>query len=142
MIKIQKYIEVILPLPVEGTFTYSIREDDISLGQRVVVQFGARKLYTGIVKSIHENKPIDYKAKPILAILDEQPILNCIQLKLWEWISDYYMCSLGSVMNAALPSQFKLASTSKIIVHPNFDGDIHDLSFDEKILCLQCSDHV
>ena len=134
MIKIQKYIEVILPLPVEGTFTYYICEDDIFLGQRVVVQFGARKLYTGIVKSIHENKPIDYKAKPILAILDEQPILNPIQLKLWEWISDYYMCSLGSVMNAALPSQFKLASTSKIIIHPNFDGDINDLSFEEKLL--------
>ena len=134
MLKIQKYIDVILPLPVKGTFTYSIDEDNLLVGQRVVVQFGARKLYTAIVKCIHDKKPVDYKLKPVLAILDEVPVVNFIQLKLWDWISDYYMCNLGDVMNAALPASFKLASESKVIMHFDFDGDIDHLSLHERSL--------
>jgi len=104
MLTNQKYIDVILPLPLKGTFTYHTDEPDLLLGQRVVVQFGARKLYTAVIKSIHNKKPIHYQAKAILAILDEAPVVNLIQLKFWDWIADYYMCNLGDVMNAALPA--------------------------------------
>ena len=134
MLTIEKYIDVILPLPVKGVFTYYTYEDDLILGQRVVVQFGARKLYTAVVKSIHDNKPTNYEAKPLLAILDEAPVVNLIQLKFWDWIADYYMCNLGNVMNAALPSYFKLASESKVIMHPDFDGDMDNLSANEHLL--------
>ena len=126
-----KYIDVILPLPLKGTFTYCTDEDDLLVGQRVVVQFGARKLYTAIVKRIHDKKPVDYQAKPLLAILDEAPIVNAVQLQFWDWISKYYMCNLGDVMNAALPSSFKLASESKVSISLDFDGDIDDLSAHE-----------
>ncbi|MEC7646038.1 MAG: primosomal protein N' [Bacteroidota bacterium] len=134
MLTDQKYIDVILPLPVKGTFTYCTDSDDLLVGQRVVVQFGARKLYTAIIKSIHDKKPIGYEVKPLLGILDEGPIVNLIQLKFWDWIADYYMCNLGDVMNAALPASFKLASESKVIIHFDFDGDIDHLSSNEKVL--------
>ena len=130
----QKYIDVILPLPVKGVFTYSTYEEDLLVGQRVIVQFGARKLYTALVKSIHNAKPVDYDVKPLLAILDELPVVNSIQLRFWDWIANYYMCSLGDVMNAALPASFKLASESKVIINADFDGDIHDLTYNEQIL--------
>ena len=126
-----KYIDVILPLPVKGTFTYSFIDDDLSVGQRVIVQFGVRKLYSGIVAKIHDEKPKDYEAKQLIAVLDEKPIVNAKQLLFWEWIATYYMCNLGDVMNAALPSSFKLASESKVIVHPDFDGDLDALKEDE-----------
>ena len=131
MLPTHKYIDVILPLPIKGTFTYCTDEDNLTLGQRVVVQFGARKLYTAIVRSIHNKKPVDYEAKPLLAILNETPLVNLIQLKFWDWIADYYMCNLGDVMNAALPTSFKLASESKIVIHIDFDGDVDHLLVDE-----------
>jgi len=124
MLVASKYIDVILPLPLKGTFTYSVDNEDLLIGQRVVVQFGVRKLYTAIIKSIHSKKPVGYDVKPVLGILDELPIVNLIQLKFWDWIVDYYMCNLGDVMNAALPSSLKLASESKLIIHEDFDGDI------------------
>ena len=128
-----KYIDVILPLPLKGTFTYCTEQEDLVVGQRVVVQFGVRKLYTAIVKQVHDRKPSEYEAKPILAILDEAPLVNAIQLKFWEWIAKYYMCNLGDVMNAALPSSLKLASESKVIIHPDFDGDIEYLKAEETL---------
>jgi len=100
MSKLVKYVDVILPLPVKGVFTYYTDVKDLSLGQRVVVQFGSRKLYTAVVNKIYERNPVNYKVKPLLAILDEMPIVNDIQLKFWHWISDYYMCNIGDVMNA------------------------------------------
>ena len=129
-----RYIDVILPLPLKGTFTYQTDEDDLLVGQRVVVQFGARKLYTAIVQRIHNTKPVDYHAKPLLAILDEAPIVNIVQLEFWDWIAKYYMCNLGDVMSAALPSSLKLASESQVIIHPDFDGDMGELKSDEILL--------
>ena len=134
MFTITKYIDVILPLPLKGTFTYCTDKDDLLVGQRVVVQFGARKLYTAIVRSIHDKKPVDYQSKPLLAILDEAPIVNAVQLEFWDWIAKYYMCNLGDVMSAALPSSLKLASESQVIIHPDFDGDIGELKSDEVLL--------
>ena len=130
----EKYIDVILPLPVKGTFTYSTDGENLLIGQRVVVQFGPRKLYTALVKSIHEKKPADYEPKCLLAILDEQPIVNSIQLRFWDWVADYYMCNLGDVMNAAMPASLKLASESMVVIHSDFDGDVDGLSIKEQAL--------
>ena len=136
-----KYIDVILPLPLKGAFTYCTEQEDLLIGQRVVVQFGIRKLYAAIIKEVHDRKPSEYEAKPLLAILDEFPIVNSIQLKFWDWIANYYMCNLGDVMHAALPSSLKLASESNVIVNPDFDGDIEHLKVDENLLLNALSHH-
>ena len=134
-----RYIEVILPLPVEGTFTYSLHNDsdDVRVGQRVIVQFGIRKLYTAIVSSVTLEKPSGYNVKDVIAILDESPIITGIQIQHWQWLSSYYMCKLGEVMSLALPTSLKLASESIIIIHPNFDGDLTNLNENEIILVNQ-----
>ena len=134
MNNVVKYVDVILPLPVEGFFTYKSDSGiSIDIGQRVVVQFGRRKLYTAIVVKVYEMQSHE-TFKDILAILDEKPIVNLKQIELWSWIAEYYMCKLGEVMNAALPSSFKLASESSISIHPNFDGDLDGLNKDESII--------
>ena len=135
------YIEVLLPLPVEGSFMYSVPENfpKLEKGQRVVVQFGIRKLYTAIVLDIHDNIPKLKKVKDVLAILDESNLVNEKQLVFWKWISSYYMCKLGDVMNAALPSSLKLASESRIIVHPDFDGDTGDFNTKENLIISSLS---
>ena len=126
-----KYIDVILPLPVKGSFTYSLRSDDnVRIGQRVVVQFGVKKLYTAIIIKVHNNLP-KYKVKDILSVFDDENIVTENQIRFWQWLSSYYMSQIGDIMNAAMPSLLKLSSESKIIVHPNFDGDVSDLSRSE-----------
>ena len=111
------FIDVILPIPLERLFTYTITKaeaDFISIGSRVSLPFGNNKLYTGLVYRIHQNPPEVYKAKSIHQILDTHPIVNTFQIKLWEWISKYYMCTLGEVLRAALPSAFLLESETLI----------------------------
>ena len=131
-----KYIEVILPLPVEGSFTYSLRKEDhsVSVGQRVIVQFGVRKLYTAIVVEVHNRRHEGYNIKEILGVLDEDNVISPLQIDFWRWISSYYMCKIGEVMHVALPSSLKLASESKIIIHPDFDGDIDMLNDNEMLI--------
>ena len=105
------FAEIILPLPLPGTFTYGIPKGwHVFVGQRVAVQFGRRKIYTGIVHSLHDNPPELYKIKPLEAILDEQNWVTSQQIAFWEWIADYYMCSLGDVYKNAFPSALKLES--------------------------------
>ena len=136
----KKYVDVILPLPVEGTFTYLLPfGEHVNIGQRVIVQFGIRKLYTAIVINIHHEAPLNYKAKDILHVMDENNIINIIQLKFWKWISEYYMSRIGDVMNIAIPSSFKLASESKVVFHPNFDGDTTDLNSVESNIVMNLS---
>jgi primosomal protein N' (replication factor Y) len=98
---------------------------------RVAVEFGKSKVYTALVYSIHQNPPIGYEAKDIHQILDDTPIINEFQLKHWEWISSYYMCSLGEVFRAALPSAFMLESETEILLVPNFsnEGELSDDEF-------------
>ena len=101
------YIDVILPIPLPKQFTYGISEAEAGFlkpGMRVSVPFGKSKIYTALVFSIHSNKPLIYEAKDIHQILDELPVVTQNQLKHWQWISEYYMCTLGDVMRAALPS--------------------------------------
>ena len=107
------FIDVILPIPIQKTFTYSITKDEANFlqkGMRVAVSFGKTKMYTGLVFNIHQIAPTLYEAKEIHQILDEAPLVNEEQLKHWQWVSDYYMCSLGDVYRAALPSAFLLES--------------------------------
>ncbi len=113
-----KYAEIILPLPLNGTFTYAIPEGESEAcisGKRVVVQFGKKRLYTGIIHSLHNNKPADFEVKPILSVLDGTPIVNSFQLKLWEWGADYYLCSLGEFYKASVPTAFRLESETKVL---------------------------
>jgi len=120
------FIDVIVPLSVANTFTYRIPKelnDQIALGKRVIVQFGKTKFYTAIVSAVHQNPPKEYAAKYIDSILDELPVVTPAQLKLWDWISHYYLCNLGDVMNAALPSGLKLSSTSHVTLNPDFSLD-------------------
>ena len=117
----QYFTDVILPLPLKQLFTYSIPSTllkNVEVGKRVIVQFGSRKIYTAVVFSIHQNAPTEYQTKDIVSVLDEKPIVNEKQFKLWQWIADYYMCSVGEVFKAALPSGLKLESETKVIYNP------------------------
>lgn len=125
----QYFIDVIIPIPLQKLFTYSItasESDFLKVGMRVAVPFGKSKIYTGIVYKIHENAPTVYEAKDIQQILDDSPLVNEIQLQLWQWIAGYYMCTLGDVMRAALPSAFILESETVITKNTveNFDESI------------------
>lgn len=95
--------------------------------------FGSSKIYAGIVESIHHNKP-NYELKYIIEVLDDHALVSEKHLNLWQWVSDYYMCSLGEVMNAALPSSYKLANETYIVIHPNWDGDTSKLTDAEYIV--------
>ena len=102
------YADVILPVPLSGLFTYSVPEGmAVGIGMRVLVTFGRSKKYMGIVASLHNNKPEGYEVKPIAQLMDPEPIVTDNQLKLWQWIADYYMSPIGEVYKAALPSGLK-----------------------------------
>jgi primosomal protein N' (replication factor Y) (superfamily II helicase) len=112
------YADVILPLPVPGLFTYRVtgeNESRVSPGMRVTVQFGKKKIYTAVIRKVHWRKPEGYEVKDILSLLDDEPVVNEKQFLLWEWISAYYMCTLGEVLKAALPSGLKLESETRVI---------------------------
>lgn len=111
------FIDVILPIPLQKAFTYHITEAEAEFlkpGIRVAVPFGKSKIYTALVYKIHQNPPTAYEAKTIHQILDEKPIITAHQLKHWEWIAEYYMCSIGEVMRAAMPNAFILESETII----------------------------
>jgi primosomal protein N' (replication factor Y) len=117
------FVNVLLPLPVPGYFTYRVPFDlneSVEPGKRVVVQFGKKKVYTALIHSISEKAP-KVETKYILGVLDLHPIANDFQFKLWEWIASYYCCTVGEVMNAALPAALKLASESKIRIVPGVE---------------------
>jgi primosomal protein N' (replication factor Y) len=102
------FADIILPLAVRGRFTYSIPEEiasDIRPGVMVTVHFGGRNLYSGIVCSIHDKQPEIKNVKPIISVAYKIPLINAFQLKLWFWISEYYLCGEGEVMKAAIPSE-------------------------------------
>lgn len=121
-----KYIEVILPLPLGNTFTYSVPDEwsnSVQIGMRVIVPFGKKKMYTAIVSMIHSNAPTLYKAKEIIYLLDEKPILRYPQLRFWEWISNYYQAYTGDVYRAAIPSGLKLESETQVRINADYDDE-------------------
>jgi len=131
------FADVILPLTLERTYTFGVPlelQESIKPGCRVEVQFGQRKIYSGIVKKLHSHKPEQYVVKPIRTLLDEEPIVTETQIKFWEWLASYYMCTEGEVMNAALPSHLKLVSETYIVLNEDAEIDAKELSDDEYLL--------
>ncbi len=133
------FVEVILPLAVASTFTYRVPfelNNKVEIGKRTVVQFGKSKIYTAIILSVSQKPPERYEAKYLLDIIDDQPIVNPTQLNLWHWMANYYMCHLGEVMQAALPSALKLTSETRIVLNSQGDFDKSDLN-DKEFLIVE-----
>ncbi len=131
------FAEVILPIPLFRTFTYFIPESlegTASIGDRVIVLFGGRKVLTGVIYKLHGNKPKDFEPKEVIDVLDETPSINAYQLAFFEWIGRYYMCALGEVIQAALPAGMKISSDSYLSLKEGFDPDEADLSEKETII--------
>jgi len=129
------FVEVILPLAIAKNYTYRVPfelNNAVEIGKRVVVQFGKSKLYTAIIAGIGTQAPAKYEAKYLVEVLDDKPVVTREQLHFWNWLAEYYMCNMGEVMNAALPSALKLASETKIVLNKDFDFDraaLHDKEF-------------
>lgn len=126
-----------MPIPFGSLFTYKVSDELISEvlpGKRVIVPFGRQKVYSALIKNIlHEHANPD-SLKEIQSVLDDAPLVNDFQFKLWEWMSEYYMCSQGEVMNSALPSALKLASETKVMLSADADLESEDLTSNEEIL--------
>lgn len=140
----QQYAEVILPLPLNATFTYRIPEDmvqRIKVGQRVIVQFGSKKFYTGIIESISPIAPEGYEVKDLVSILDDFSITKHPQLKLWHWISEYYLCSIGDVYKAAVPAGLKVESETFIELDKDFEEDEENRLSEREVIICQLLDH-
>ena len=130
------YIDVILPLPINQKFTYQITKEyfsKIQVGCRVAVPFGRTKVYAGIVSNFHCIEP-EYEVKYVLEVLDETPIVSSSHINFWQWMADYYMCSLGEVFNAALPSTFKLANETFVVLHSEWNEDSSKLNDNEYLI--------
>ncbi|NNE31746.1 MAG: primosomal protein N' [Winogradskyella sp.] len=131
------FLDVILPIPIQKAFTYHITEAEakfIEQGMRVAVPFGKSKIYTALAYKIHNNPPTAYEAKTIHQIIDEFPVVTQIQIKHWEWIASYYMCSVGEVMRAALPNAFILESETIITKNRSKEVDESKLKDDEFLI--------
>lgn len=131
------FIEVVVPLSVSATFTYLVSEaefDFIKIGMRVAVPFGKTKLYTGLVIEKHHRKPTLYQAKEIQEILDATPVVTEKQITHWKWISEYYMCSIGEVYRAAMPSRLLLESETFVHYNPRHGVDPSTLTDSEYLL--------
>ncbi len=132
----QLYADILIPLPVHGTFTYSVPEAlhrRAAKGKRCIVPFGKKKLYAGIINHLHTGAPAGVTIRDMIDILDEEPVVNELQLNFWNWISRYYMCTLGEVVHAALPAGLKLDSQTLVFINPQYDHH-PSLSRDEQYL--------
>lgn len=131
------FAKVILPLAIPKPYTYHIPEElvqQVQFGVRVEVKFGKNRLYTALVIEILEEGPSAYDTKPIISVIDEEAIITPQQVSLWKWMSTYYCCTLGEVMNAALPANLKLASETQIMLSPLFDEDFGGLDDKEYLI--------
>jgi primosomal protein N' (replication factor Y) len=125
------YVKVLLPLALPQEYTYRIPQEyneEVAVGKRVMVQFGKKRIYAAIVVEIDEKPPEKYQAKYVLAVLDDTPIVTQQQLEFWAWISRYYLCTWGEVMQAALPNALKLQSET--MVELNLDADLATIELD------------
>ncbi|MEG0039495.1 MAG: DEAD/DEAH box helicase family protein, partial [Bacteroides sp.] len=135
----KKYVDVILPLPLPKSFTYSLPDEgaeEVQIGCRVVVPFGRKKFYTAIVRNVHYCAPTAYEVKEISTVLDTSPILLPIQFRFWEWLANYYLCTQGDVYKAALPSGLKLESETMVEYNPDFEADAPLTDREQQILDL------
>lgn len=125
------YVDVLLPLRIRQLYTYAVPADWVSflcIGQRVLVQFGKTRLYSGLVVKIHQQKPAYTHIKGIESILDEEAIVWEWQFTFWNWVASYYMCAAGEVMDAALPAALKLSSDTRLLYNEEYEGDYEGLS--------------
>lgn len=141
--KVTLFVDVILPVPVPNLYTYRVpfhMNDVLKTGVRVIVEFGKQRVVTAIIARIHQTPPQKYTAKYILELLDEQPVITAGQLALFEWMASYYMCCIGEVMNAALPSGMKISSESRLQCNPDFNTTI-PLTDEEQLLIGMIEKH-
>ena len=136
----QQYASVILPLALSNSYTYLIPSElsgRVGIGSRVVVQFGAKHYYTGIVVRLHEENPLpDLELKSITDIADPAPIILPSQLKFWGWLSSYYMCRIGDIMKAGLPAGLKLESETTLVRNEDFDEDREETQLTDRELAI------
>ena len=140
----QMYAEVIVPLALKGSFTYSVpaaMQQSLSVGSRVLVQFGRKKTYTAIVIQMHYHAPEGYEVKDILEVLDSDPIVRHPQLQFWQWIADYYLCTIGEVYKAAVPSGLKMESETFISVNPDWEETPDDHLSEREQVVLEYAVH-
>jgi primosomal protein N' (replication factor Y) len=131
------FAEVIIPLALPKNYTWAVPEamrNTLQVGCRVEVNLGKNKKYAGVVKRMHNEAPTTFEAKDILNLLDPEPVVQPFQLDLWAWIAEYYMCSEGEVMAAALPSHFKLSSETVLMFNEEYGDDFSALSNEEYIV--------
>ena len=140
-----EFVEVVLPLPLLTTFTYRIpeelRQQPIGVGFRVIVPFGRKKFYTGIVTGLPLQAPVGFEIKDVAMILDETPVVRNPQLKLWDWVADYYLCSAGDVYRAAVPPGLKIESETYVEANPDFDLEEFPLKNDLEAEILMYARH-
>lgn len=132
-----QYAQIVLPLNLKGSFTYKVPEEltpMIQPGMRVLVPFGGKKIYTGIVFELHDNAPESFVAKEVISILDDKPILPKEQISFWNWLSEYYLCGLGEIYRFAFPSSLKLESETYLKLKPNITVDFENLDVNEMYL--------
>jgi len=133
------FADVILPLAIPNLLTYEVPTTmvgEVAVSKRVIVQLGKQKYYSGIVRKIHTNVPPFADIKEIQSVIDESPIVGEKQFQLWEWISEYYLCHIGEVMNAALPAALKLHSETTVVLNPDYHHD-HDQLSDKEFLIYE-----
>lgn len=131
------FAEIIIPLALPKNYTWSVPaslQETARVGCRVEVNLGKNKRYAGIIKRLHTDKPDFFETKDILNVLDVEPVVYEEQLKLWEWIAGYYMCSEGEVMAAALPAHFKLSSETVLVYNEEYGDDFSALDHDEYLV--------
>ncbi|UMQ41975.1 primosomal protein N' [Chryseobacterium sp. Y16C] len=131
------YAQIVLPLNLKGSFTYKVPQEllsEIQVGMRVLVPFGGKKIYTGIVFELHDNAPESFVAKEVISLLDDKPIVPQEQIQFWNWLSDYYLCSLGEIYRFSFPSSLKLESETYLKLKPNTTIDFENLDVNEMYL--------
>lgn len=139
----KKYVDVIVPLPIASQYTYSLPtewEESVQEGCRVVVSFGRKKFYTGIVTKVHYAAPDGYETKDIEEVLDTSPILLPRQFQFWEWLASYYLCTLGDVYKAAMPSGMKLESETVVVYNDEFEATYPLGDSEQRLLDLLSTD--
>ena len=119
------YVDVLLPLPLANWYTYSLPESlegQVQTGSRVIVPFGKKKFYTALVANVHYCPPEGYEIKEVTEVLDTRPVLLPQQFRLWKWMASYYLCTMGDVYKAALPSGMKLESETIVTANPDYEA--------------------
>lgn len=137
------YVDVLLPLPLANWYTYSLPESlegQVQTGSRVIVSFGPKKFYTALVANVHYCPPEGYEIKDVTEVLDTRPILLPQQFRLWKWMASYYLCTMGDVYKAALPSGMKLESETIVTANPDYEATTPLAPREQQVLDLLAQD--